>query len=907
MSSAAPLREPSELKSIRFFGPKIEPGGPAGLELLGGKGINLIELTRAGFPVPPGFVVTTEAYCAFVAHHGLQAGIMAIASRLSPDDAGALEAGSAEIRALFTSREIPEALAGPIRAAYRRLRDAGGERVAVRSSATAEDLAEASFAGQQDTYLNVRGEEAVLKAVRSCWASLWTARAIGYRVKQKIPAEQIALAAVIQQMVMAEAAGVMFTANPVTGARDEIVINAAWGLGEAIVGGHVTPDTLVVDKHTGKVREVTVAEKAVITAPTAEGTAESELSDERRHARVLDDGHADRLAVIGREVEAHYKSPQDIEWCLAGGEFFLVQARPITALPEEPVSPAELDKVRAEEIAEVRKRAEGRGKVQWAIYNLAETLKSPTPLTWDIISHFMGGSGGFVNMYRDLGYFPSQRVDREGILDLIAGKIYADLPKHAELFYDLWPYEYDTSTAADATTMLEGPPAKFNFERAGMAFLARLPIYGFKMIRQGRRVKKLAKRYLDRFLKEVLPPFLEYVQAARAKNLQAMSDEQVLAELAERERAFNAISRESEKTSFLAGYYHGRLTQTLQNILGEKEGQDLATRLIMGLDGDKTVEQNCDLHLVAQGRMTLRDFLAKHGHRAAGEFELAEPRWYEDPAYIQGQIHNYRQAHGGKPLEPMETHEKHKAERLEVERSLGGVLAENAAASLEADIRADLAGTQRYMPYRETSKYYYMMAYALIRDALEELARRWGLGRDLYFLRREELKDFGQKPSRREELKAEITMRQTRWRAMQLLDMPDFISSEDPEAVGRPVELAASADGVFAGKGVASGTETGVARIVHSPKNAGNLGPNYVLVCTSTDPGWTPLFVHARGVIVERGGMLSHGAIVARDFGIPCVVLANATKLIPDGAQIRIDGNRGRVELVGAAAAAKEA
>ncbi len=869
------------------------------LEVLGGKGCNLCELSKAGFPVPPGFVVTTAAYDHFLEANGLRDKVIAAATRVDPTDAEGLEACSLEIRKLFAGCDVPEALAREICTAYSKMEAAAGHSVAVRSSATAEDLPEASFAGQQDTYLNVRGEEALLKAVRSCWSSLWTARAISYRAQQNIPNDQVALATVVQRMVLSEASGVMFTANPITGARDEILINASWGLGESIVGGHVTPDSLVVEKATGKVKEVTVSEKTVMTKATEQGTVEHEITDATRHARVLDDARAAELAAIGRKIEEHYKSPQDIEWCLAGGRFYIVQARPITALP---VSPEEVEAARRDEIEKVRKYAAEHGKSQWAIYNLAETLKSPTPLTWDIVGKFMSGSGGFIAMYKDMGYFPSERVMREGMLDLIGGRIYAHLGRHAELFFDQWPLEYDTENATDMTAMIEAPPSKFNFERAGMDFLRRMPIYIVKMIRQGRRMKKLARRYLDEFVNEVVPRFMEYANAARARDLSKMTEAELLKELDEREAAFNQIGREAEKTSSIAGYYHAAVAGVLEQALGEKDGQEKIAELIGGLDNDRTMQQSIDLYRVAQGEMSLEKFIEEYGHRTVGEFELAEPRWSEDAGYLKQQVETYRMVKG---KSPGESHHRKKEERVLAERRLGQVLAENGASSLEEQVRADLAGAQRYLPYRETSKYYYMMALALVRWCLEELARRWDLGRGIYFLRRKELAEF---PRRREELKAEIAKRKVRWEALQRLEMPELISSDDPEAIGRPTPVPEAKDGVFVGKGLASGSETGIARIVHSPNTAGDLGPNYILVCTSTDPGWTPLFVNARGVIVERGGMLSHGAIVARDFGIPCVALANATKLIPDRSEIRVDGNHGHVELVGAAAAAgKEA
>ncbi|MHC4915452.1 MAG: PEP/pyruvate-binding domain-containing protein, partial [Planctomycetota bacterium] len=442
---------------IQFFGTKTESSGggdaAAGLEVLGGKGINLVELTQARFPVPPGFVITTRAYREVVAANDLQARIIRLATDAG-DDPAKLEQASAEIRGLFTDVRIPEAISMEIGSAYGHLEAEGGQNVsvAVRSSATAEDLPEASFAGQQDTYLNICGEGALLNAVKSCWGSLWTARAMSYRAQQKIPNEDVALAVVVQRMVMAEAAGIMFTANPVTGARDEIVINAAWGLGEAIVGGQVTPDTLLVDKDTDEVKESVVSEKTVITAATADGTAEVELSDDRRTERVLDDTRAAQLAEVGRKVEKHYGSPQDVEWCLCEGSFYLVQARPITSLPAEPITSKDIVNVRQEEIDRVKATAEKLGRpARWAIHNLDETLKHPTPMTWEVMSRAMGGSGGFTQMYRDMGYFPSQRVRREGVLDLIGGRVYADLERQAELFYDKWPQEYDLEGADDAT------------------------------------------------------------------------------------------------------------------------------------------------------------------------------------------------------------------------------------------------------------------------------------------------------------------------------------------------------------------------------------------------------------------------------------------------------------------------
>ncbi len=306
----------------------------AGLSQVGGKGASLARLAVAGLPVPPGFHIITAAYRRFVAEHELQEQILAAVSAATPDQPATLEEASSQIGKLFAQSAIPDDIAGEIRRAYAGL-GGGDVPVAVRSSATAEDLPEMSFAGQQETYLNMRGEAMVLDAVKRCWASLWTARAIAYRARQGIASDSVALAVVIQKLVFAAAAGVMFTANPLTGKRDAIVINATWGLGEAIVGGLVTPDTLTLEKASGRVLSRETADKRVMTVRVESGTSEQPVPEVRRRAPVLDDGQAAGLARLGVQIERLYGMPMDIEWALAAGKFAILQARPITALPQQ--------------------------------------------------------------------------------------------------------------------------------------------------------------------------------------------------------------------------------------------------------------------------------------------------------------------------------------------------------------------------------------------------------------------------------------------------------------------------------------------------------------------------------------------------------------------------------------------
>src|SRR5215217_7243311 len=309
------------------------------IALAGGKGANLGELSHAGLPVPPGFVITTTAYDAYVEANDIADVIVARASVARAEDPTGFEQVAEGIRALFSGGKVPEAMAEEIRAAYQELSEDGETAVAVRSSATAEDLAGASFAGQQETYLNVRGTEALLEAVKNCWASLWTARAMAYRARQGIDPATVSLAVVVQRMVESESAGVMFTANPANGRRNEAVVSAAWGLGESVVSGSVTPDSIVVEKESGRVISCEISNKEVMTAYTESGTEEQPVPEAQRRQPVLDDEMAAELASYGARIEELYGTPQDIEWALSDGELFILQARPITALPEPMADP----------------------------------------------------------------------------------------------------------------------------------------------------------------------------------------------------------------------------------------------------------------------------------------------------------------------------------------------------------------------------------------------------------------------------------------------------------------------------------------------------------------------------------------------------------------------------------------
>ncbi len=304
----------------------------ATLENVGGKGMSLSKMLAAGLPVPDGFHLTTEAYRLFVNTNEIQPQIIDALDGLDPGNTAKLEAASLQISNIFTKGVITDELKKEITAAYQKL---GNVPVAVRSSATAEDLPGASFAGQQDTYLNIQGESEVLTAVKRCWASLWTARAISYRLLNHIDQATVALAVTVQKLVFSDAAGVLFTVNPVNGDRDEMLINAAWGLGEAIVSSLVTPDTIVVSKTSEKISSYETADKQLMTIRTAKGTEEVPVSDSMRQKPALTENQVEVLTKLGKIIEQYYQMPMDVEWALEKNQMYIVQARPITVLPPQ--------------------------------------------------------------------------------------------------------------------------------------------------------------------------------------------------------------------------------------------------------------------------------------------------------------------------------------------------------------------------------------------------------------------------------------------------------------------------------------------------------------------------------------------------------------------------------------------
>ena len=853
--------------------------GRGDLALAGGKGANLGELTRAGFPVPAGVVLTTDAYRAYVATTGIGERILAALADTERSDGPA-----SRIRALFTAA-IPDEVAGELLAARKEL----GPSVAVRSSATAEDLDDASFAGQQDTFLDVRGDDALLAAVRHCWASLWTARAIAYRARRGIDPAEIALAVVVQDMVDADAAGVMFTANATTGVRDEVVIAAAWGLGEAVVGGAVTTDDLVVEKATGRVRSRATAEKAVMTVATGTGTEERPVPDERRSRPVLSDAEAAALGALGTRIEEWFGAPQDVEWARAGGEFAIVQSRPITALPEPAAPPPDDWSVPDPTSFYVRA-------------SIVEQL--PDPLT-PLFAELVDGS-----------------VTRS--LQALMG----ELLRGDDIIRD-----------GDLALPTVNGYAYYRYSRSGMARMTRAsgPAFG-ELVRGG------GVGLRDRWRERAHPQYVRAVERAAARPVEGMTNTELLdgaVELLDAGTAYytavqTIIPQAVTSESAFTRYYEG---------LVRRPGDPPAVTFLVGFDSAPIrAEQSLfDLAAWARTRPALADalrgaspqstaaaidadeppagvdavtwqewcdrfeqHLALHGHTVYN-LDFAVPVPADDPAPVIGTVRFYLDGGGTEPRE----RQRRAAQRRDEATT-------QVAARLDPVRRAAflrlLRWAQSIAPLREDALADVGLAWPQLRRMLHELGSRLvaagAIERpdDVFWLHRAEILAEPAEPHVSVPLVSVlhgdvVARRRAVWRGQRLVTPPQVLPQgswwEKAFARWLPASAGEQAGPVLRGIGASAGQVTGTARVLAGPADFARLQPGDVLVASITTPAWTTLFAMASAVVTDVGGPLSHSSIVAREYGIPAVLGTNvATRRIPDGARVRVDGEAGTVTLL---------
>ena len=918
--SALPPRRPDEDRTVspHDAGPLVLPlrALDAGsLGLAGGKAANLGILLQAGLPVPDGFCVTTAAYVSIAADDALEH-VVARLGDIPPDDAERLKTLAGEARRLILAIPIPGHVADAIGTAYQAVDgDPGGAayqaldgapagaRVAVRSSATAEDLPSASFAGQQDTYLNIVGRDALLDAVRRCWASLWTDRAVAYRAANAIDHATVRLAVVVQRMVPASVAGVLFTANPLTGQRAQMVVDASPGLGEAVVSGAVNPDHWVLDGSSGTPFETRLGDKRLAIRASEGGGTEHVTVGDGSGTACLNPEQLRELAALGRRVQDVFGAPQDTEFAFdEDGRCWLVQARPITTLyplPSNAPDPA-------------------AGLRVYFSVNVAQGVFRPiTPMGIQAIRLVAGSlAAGF-------GQPPSDRYAGPATVVEAGQRVFMDVTP-------ILRHGLGRRIFLTATRFME---ARTQALVEALADDPRLSTRGSALPLIGQILRVAAKEGVPaRVARALTRP-----AAARAAALQvarrvvamaeAPTDSDAASQLALVERiltvgpgrlVFNILP--------VAGV--GLFSQGLAGrLLGERATAEELERVVRALPHNPTTEMDLDLWALAdrlradepsvqaltsqtpaelarayqRGTLPaalqagLARFLAAWGHRGVAEIDMGLPRWSEDPTHILGVLANYlRLEDRGRAPDVQFAEAAALAERTldELSRRAGGL-----RGSL---IKALLTRTRELAGLREWPKYYIIQISAQARASLLRV------GNELVNTGRLESADdvfFVTLPELRAALAGtDLRPLVDRNRAAYDLEVgrrhvPRLLLSDGTEPATPAVTDGAN-DGALRGTPASSGTARGRARVILDPVGA-HLQPGEILVAPSTDPGWTPLFLTAAGLVMEMGGSMSHGSVVAREYGIPAVVgVDGASMRIQTGQLIEVDGGRGVVRIV---------
>ena len=847
--------------------------------VVGGKGAHLGELSRIeGIHVPTGFCVTTDAFRRIMVDAPSTDERLDRMSRLNPEDREAIRTLSAEIRGAVEGIAIPDDLVAAITGALTRI----GEQVgyAVRSSATAEELPTASFAGQQDTYLNVVGLAAILHHISRCWASLFTERAVTYCLRNGFDHRKVRMGVVVQQMVFPEAAGVLFTADPVTSNRKVACVEASFGLGEVLVSGLVNADAYKVRDAEVVAKTVATKQRAIHALPNG-GTQEQAIDPARREQPALTDSQAWRLAQLGRRIEAHFGCPQDIEWCLVDDDFHIVQSRPITSLFPIPVTDDGENHVFV---------SVGHGQM------MTDAMKPLGISMWQLTAlPRMYEAGG--RLFVDVTPRLASRASRAGLLEVMGrgDPLIGDALETVLERDDFIPSIPDEGQVS-APTGPASPPLET--DPAIVAGLIARTQASIDAVRRDIRTKSG-------------PALIDFI----------LADIQELRRL-----LFDPQSHQVFMSAMEATWW---LDDRLEEWLGEKNAADTLTQSVpnnvtseMGLalldvadairphpevvaflqrlEGDEDfLDSLTGLAGGQEARDAIRAFLDKYGMRCVGEIDITRPRWSERPTrvvpVILANIKNFGPGAAKRRFE-QGLHEARRKEQQVLER----VRALPDGAQKADETKGMIDRVRTFIGYREYPKYgmvsrYFVYKQAFLKEA-ERLVHAHVLREkeDIFYLTFQELRDVARTNRVDDQV---LRQRKDAFRSFQSLTPPRVLTSEGEVIAGtyRRVDVPAAA---LVGLPVSGGTIEGRARVIADIAEA-DLEAGDVLVTAYTDPSWTPLFVSIKGLVTEVGGLMTHGAVIAREYGLPAVVgVEDATRLIRDGQRIRVHGTEGYVEIL---------
>jgi pyruvate,water dikinase len=826
--------------------------------LVGGKGAHLGELSRLdGIRVPPGFCVTTNAFRRVMADAPSIDDLLDQLWGLGPHDREAIRTLSAELRRRIEAIAIPDDVAAAITGALARLGEHGAH--AVRSSATAEDSPTASFAGQHDTYLNIMGSAAVLQHVSRCWASLFTERAVTYRMHNGFDHRKVRMAVVVQQMVVPHAAGILFTADPATSNRKVSSVEAGFGLGEALVSGHVNADTY-------KVRDGEVVAKAVA----------------RQEQPALTDAQVVRLAQLGRRIEGHFGRPQDIEWCLVDDRFEIVQSRPITTLFPIPIPDV----------------GDGDNHVYVSVGHQQMMTDPMKPLGLSVFQltalprMYEAGGRLFVDVTQRLAS-PTSRaalVELIGKSDPLTGDALQTILEREDFLPSL-PDDGPGGPTAD------GAPATIETDPAVVAGLIERSEASIAALKRDIRTTSGSARF-----------------------------DFILADIEEMKRLlFDPQNHQAIMAGMEATWW---LNEQLEAWLGEKNAADTLTQSVphnitseMGLalldvadvirphpevvaflhdvEDDDFLDELAELPGGREVRDAIQAYLDRYGVRCVGEIDITRPRWIERPSalvpLILGNIKNFEPGAGKRRFEQGRREAFNKEqELLERLRALPG------GEQKAEETKRMIDRVRTFAGYREYPKYGIVSRYFVYKQALLEEAERLVQAEvlrekeDSFYLTFQELQDAVRTQEVDDELIAE---RKHAFRSYEALTPPRVLTSEG-EVIAGAYRRDDLPTGALIGLPVSGGSVEGRARVIVDMAEAA-VEPGDILVTPYTDPSWSPLFVAVEGLVTEVGGLMTHGAVIAREYGLPAVVgVQDATRLIQDGQRIRVHGTDGYVEIL---------
>jgi pyruvate,water dikinase len=866
------------------------------LPLVGGKGANLGEMTKAGFPVPYGFCVTTVSYREFIMQNDLSDFISQAVKNASLDSIGRL---GEKIREKIKQSEIPGQVEQEIVNAIHKA--GAGTYYAVRSSATAEDLAFASFAGQQDTYLNIKGEQYLLDSVRNCWASLFTDRAIFYRIQNHIDHEKVHMSVVVQKMVLPEVSGIMFTADPVSGHRGIISIDAGYGLGEALVSGLVSPDIYKFKKSSRQINGKTIAEKKLAIMPVeGGGTQKVAITGEKSTGQVMDDAQIRSLAELGMAIEKHYGCPQDIEWCLEKGELHIVQSRAITSLFPLPAPLPQNDALHV-----------------YASFNHIQVMTDPiSPLGIDIVRIIASFDRGARNagdykftksaagrIYIDLSDLLRSRTLRKRLPEFIKN---ADALMGSALIELVNRPDFESQTPKNKDTV-----------KALWKFFQPILINAIKnmVYRKPEGTIEFMNHYIENRIKKAADDVnhaeqgIERLEAIYAAASFANDFPNLLPRLAPGLISFKILESLELKWLGTRKYVdkivkglEGNITTEMGLLTGDladiiRKSPDLVKEFANEDYGTLLARIN-QLENYDEFKKRFNDFMAKYDMRAAGEIDMARDRWVENPEPLAKSIMAIvnTSEKGVHRKEYQETVERAKQAAKELIKEV-----ETKHGKIKGKIIRRLVRVLRNtLPAREHPKYLIMKLMLISKKAFLEEAKvlvqkgQLAEARDVFYVSFWELYRAIQN---NENLMKLVEQRKEEYQHFRKLSTPRVLTSEGEE-IKAGYKRENLPEGALAGMPVSAGVVEGIARVIIDPARA-SVNKGEILVAPFTDPGWTPLFINAAGLVMEVGGLLTHGTVVAREYGIPAVVgITDATRKIKTGQKIKIDGNTGLVVVV---------